>query len=244
MRKQNQYKRRRTARQHRIFFWLRKSLYLKGLRGTESPVFCKVALCSGEDELRSAQRESELRSAQKQYELRSAQKRDLSGVKSFNYRGGVYDQGVYECESKDIDERTNLVKPEVYYIDLAQLGVVRNILLGRVSSFMRALRTNGNGACGMHALFGTPVRARTSGYEFYVPDARDLAAQYLGPSLDHLEQRAGIQPHVHAIKTNFWDGYVVAHFQGPQTNESESFWRCLSLQSADLAEEAVTVLAH
>ena len=31
---------------------------------------------------------------------------------------------------------------------------------------------------------------------------------------------------------------VLAHFQGPRTSESESFWRCLSTQYPDLAQEA------
>ena len=176
--------------------------------------------------------------------MHSAQERDLIAVGNFSYPGGAYDHGVYECESKDIDERNDLVKPEVYHINLEQLGVMQNILLGRVTSLMRSLRTNGNGACGMHALFGTPAPARTGGFEFFAPDARDLAAQYLGPSLDNLEQRPGVQPHVYAIKTNFWDGFVVAHFQGPQTNESDSFWRCLSFQYPDLAQEAVMAHTH
>ena len=90
----------------------------------------------------------------------------------------------------------------------------------------------------MHGLFGSPKPSRTGEFELFVSNARNLAAQHLGPSLDDLEQRAGVQDQVHAIKTNFWDGFVVAHFQGPQTSESESFWRCLSLQYPGLAQGA------
>ena len=163
---------------------------------------------------------------------------DMPGVTSLNDRGGAYDQGVYVCESKDMGDRHQLLKPEVYNLNLEQFGVLQGNLLGHVSAEMRSLRTNGDGACGMHAVFGAPEPARTGGLELFASDARNLAAQHLGPSLEALEARAGVQSQVHAIKTNFWDGFVVAHLKGPQTSESESFWRCLSFRFPGLAQEA------
>ena len=113
-------------------------------------------------------------------------------------------------------------------------------MINSVSVLMRALRTNGDGACGMHALFGTLVFETVSnGYELFCPGARVMAAQYLGSSLEELEQRAGVEEHVHAIKTNFWDGFVVAHLQGPRSSESEIFWQCLLAYNPSLAQEAL-----
>ena len=93
-------------------------------------------------------------------------------------------------------------------------------------------------------LIPVPEPARSGGLELFAPDARNLAAQHLGPSLEALEARAGVQSQVHAIKTNFWDGFVVAHLKGPQTSESESFWRCLSFRFPGLAQENQCVEYH
>ena len=91
----------------------------------------------------------------------------------------------------------------------------------------------------MHALFGTPKVALDSDYfELYCSGARELASQHLGTSLEELEQRADVQEHVYAIKTNFWDGFVKAHFEDP-TDESEIFWECLRVRNQNLAEAAM-----
>ena len=48
---------------------------------------------------------------------------------------------------------------------------------------------------------------------------------------------------MHAIKTNFWDGFVLAHLQGPRSSESEIFWRCLLAHNPGLAQEAVDIVS-
>ena len=111
---------------------------------------------------------------------------NMRGVTSLSDRGGAYDRGVYVCESKDMDDKHQLLKPEVYNLSFEQLGVLQGNLLGYVSAQMRSLRTNGNGACGMHAVFVALEPARTGGLELFAPDARNLAAQHLGPSLEDL----------------------------------------------------------
>ena len=67
---------------------------------------------------------------------------DMPGATSLNDRGGAYDQGVYVCESKDMDDKHQLLKPEVYNLSLEQLGVLQGNLLGYVSAQMRSLRTS------------------------------------------------------------------------------------------------------
>ena len=105
-------------------------------------------------------------------------------------RGGGYECGVYVCESKDMDEKKHLLKPDIYHSNVEQLKELGETVMNSVSPRMRSLRTNGDGACGMHALFGTPVFSLASnGYELYFSGARELASQHLGPSLEDLEQR-------------------------------------------------------
>ena len=77
-------------------------------------------------------------------------------------RGGGYECGVYVCESKDMDEKKHLLKPEIYYLNVEQLEELGESVMNCVSDRMRSLRTNGDGSCGMHALFGTPVFASVS----------------------------------------------------------------------------------
>lgn len=137
-----------------------------------------------------------------------------------NCRGGAYDKGVYICESNDMDERNNLVKPEIFRISAAQAAGLPDTLLEHVSVEMRSLRTNGNGACGIHGIFGEPAPALTGGVELFASSARALASQHLGPCLENLEQLAGFQEQVRAIKDHFWDGFVIAQLQGPRTAES------------------------
>ena len=139
----------------------------------------------------------------------------MPGVTVFNDRGGAYDQGVYVCESKDMGG--NLVKPELYNLNFEQLGAMQDTLIGRVSARMRALRTNGDGACGVHGLFGSPALSRTGEFELFASDARNVAAQHLGPSLDDLEQRVGVQDQVHAV-----DEFLGRFCRGPFPGSSDS----------------------
>ena len=138
-----------------------------------------------------------------------------------------------------MDKKKQLLKLEVYNLRVVQLQGLGEFVIRSASDRMRALRTNGNGACGMHALFGTPKLALAGDYfELYCSRARELASQHLGTSLEELEQRADVQEHVYAIKTNFWDGFVKAHFEDP-TDESEIFWECLRVRNQNLAEAAM-----
>ena len=85
-----------------------------------------------------------------------------SACNHLNNRGGGYECGVYVCESKDMDEKKHLLKPEIFHLTVEQFEELGETVMSCVSARMRSLRTNGDGACGMHALFGTPVFAPAS----------------------------------------------------------------------------------
>ena len=132
-------------------------------------------------------------------------------------RGGGYTDGVYMCESSDMDGRTSLLKPEIYTFDFTLNPDMPSMLREAMAACMRSLKTNGDGACGVHALLGVPwpMSAGLGRYELFADNARDIAVQHLGPSLAALEQRLHIEDRVRAIKDFFWDGFVVAHLKGP-----------------------------
>ena len=136
-------------------------------------------------------------------------------------RGGAYEDGVYVCEPQDMDEAQSLLQPVTYAIDPEMISFLPSRLRESVSPRMRALKTNGNGACGIHASLGEPVKTAQGFLEFLAADARDVAVRQLGPSLDSLLQRPGVGRSVEAIRDAFWDGFAVAHLQGQQDGNNE-----------------------
>ena len=173
-------------------------------------------------------------------------KRKLEDV--IDLRGGGYIDGVYMCESSDMDGRKSLLKPEIYTLNITLNPDMPSMLREAMATRMRSLRTNDDGACGVHALLGAPLpmSVGVGRYELFAGNARDIAVQHLGPSLAALEQRLHIEDRVRAIKDFFWDGFVVAHLKGPphQTPESESFWSCLTRMNPQLAQAALDVFTN
>ena len=91
-----------------------------------------------------------------------------------------------------------------------------------VSSQMRALNTTGDGACGMHALFGQPkltLGPNCSYFQLYVSDPRELAVHHLGPSLEDLEERidAEGQASMRDIKTQLWGIFAITSTKIPKS---------------------------
>ena len=108
-------------------------------------------------------------------------------------RGGAYEKGVYICEPQDMDEEQGLLLHGTHAIDLAMNSTMPSMLSESVSACMRALNTNRNGACGIHALLGKPVRTADGQLEFLFVDACEIAVTHLGPSLENLFQRVNIR---------------------------------------------------
>ena len=109
-----------------------------------------------------------------------------AGASVLDWRGGAYDRNVYVCESKDMDERKRLLKPEVYNLRVEEVLAQEEFVVRSVSTRMRALNTTGDGACGMHAFFGEPKLRNCGYFEMQISNPREMAARYLGPSLEDL----------------------------------------------------------
>ena len=62
--------------------------------------------------------------------------------------------------------------------------------------------TSGDGACGLHSVFGTPTMNRRTGEtEMFCPQARSLPATFLGAGLKTLRARVSEQNFLQAVDT-------------------------------------------
>ena len=161
--------------------------------------------------------------------------------KCLSWRGGGYDKGVYTFGHEDVEFERQLLNPEVYELNVAHFEESPQLLRNAISAQMRSIRTNGDGACGVHALFGSPELAINGGYELFAQNARVIAVEHMGHSLEMLDQNSDIQKHVRDIKTILWDEFVERHLNASSTPESQIFWRSLERHTPILAREAKLV---
>ena len=84
-------------------------------------------------------------------------------------------------------------------------------------------RTVGDGACALHAVFGSPDAKG----ELFRPNARVLAVALLGPSLEKLQVSHPGSMVLGAITASFWDEFVAPVLEGEGTDEGHLFMHCL-----------------
>ena len=58
---------------------------------------------------------------------------------------------MYTFEHEDVEFERQLLKPEVYELNVAHFEESPQLLRNAISAQMRSIRTNGDGACGVHA---------------------------------------------------------------------------------------------
>ena len=102
--------------------------------------------------------------------------------------------------------------------------------------FCKAMKTNGNGACAIHSVFGRPSEAYGN-REMFKDGARSLAVALLGKSADALLTIGVDKVHVEAICNSFWLELAKPHLQGESTTEGRLFWEALANNDPALAKE-------
>ena len=90
----------------------------------------------------------------------------------------------------------------------------------------KAMKTNGNGACAIHSVFGRPSEARGH-QEMFKDNARTLATTCLGESANALLTVGIDKVHIDAICNSFWMELAKPYLQGENTNEGKLFWQAL-----------------
>ena len=132
---------------------------------------------------------------------------------------------------------------QTYTVNAASLTDVPLDLRARLSNPMVALQTSGDGACGVHALFGIPCETGV----LHHADARGLAAALLGPSKACLLDEGVSADKLAGIETSTWNEFAAPQLQrdraGEQSAESRTFWKALLANNGDLAEEACQTAA-
>ena len=77
----------------------------------------------------------------------------------------------------------------------------------------------------------------------YCANAREIAGQFLGPTLEAVEARGGLEAHVRDIKTSLWSEFAVGRLNGTESTESELFWEALCTHNPQLAVDAAETFA-
>ena len=98
---------------------------------------------------------------------------------------------------------------------------------------MLAIETNGDGACGIHAVFGHPNANR----ELFLPAARAFAAQ----ASDRLQTAASAgasRIFVQSVQISLWDEFARPYLEKNPCPEATMFWKSLSDMSPELAAES------
>ena len=112
----------------------------------------------------------------------------------------------YTFSEKDFEEGGLQLKNEKYPFDIVLSALSPEALayLQNKSTKVVSIDTVGDGACGVHAVFGTPsVRG-----SLFADGSRELAVSLLGPNSEALQQARVDDRYVAAISESFWNEFV------------------------------------
>ena len=144
----------------------------------------------------------------------------------------------YTWSEKDFEEGGLQPKDEEYPFDIELSALSREALayLQNKSTKVVSIVTDGNGACGVHAVFGTPSVRGT----LFKDSSRELAVSLLGPNSEALQQARVDERYVAAISQSFWNEFVKPVLdRKPDSDSVEGllFWKTLQKQKPALAEQ-------
>ena len=128
---------------------------------------------------------------------------------------------------------------DALHIDTASLSHDARDYLQDNGSKLVGVVTKGDGACGVHAVFGEPS---VNGV-LYKEAARRLAENLLGPNPQALRQAGVEERYISAIGQSFWNEFVKPTLdEKPEAQGAESllFWNALQNQRPDLVHECRT----
>ena len=149
--------------------------------------------------------------------------------KCYKWSGDDFAHGVLQAYGID----------DPLHIDITSLSHDAFDYLQNNDSNLVNVVTEGDGACGVHAVFGEPSKHGV----LFKEAARGLAATLLAPNPEALEQAGVEKRYVAAIGQSFWNEFVKPVLdKKPEAQGGEGllFWKALQKHRPDLVNECRT----
>ena len=140
----------------------------------------------------------------------------------------------YVVRSSDLKEGTLTLMPGIYNVVLQREDVLPDSLKPHLSGQVCSAKTNGDGACAMHAVFGIP----SASSELFLSDARKNAICALRTLPAAANGNVTAKHLYESLLTNIWVDFAVPYITGEPSAESRAFWSSLENISPALAVEA------
>ena len=128
-----------------------------------------------------------------------------------------------------------LVTKEKYEIEWDQLSSGAKEVCKHVGQCMYNLKTRGDGACGLHAVFGEPSDTG----EFVKTHATEFAASMMSSGIASLSNNDQSKSYADAILESCWSEFVLPFLREEASHESELFWEALREKDLDLQQECI-----
>ena len=144
-----------------------------------------------------------------------------------------------EFTARDLTLQHIKIKPTLLYIRWQPTDDVSVHIRRILNVPYFALHTNGDGACGIHAIFGRAHRSR----QITKLEARTLAAEHLH-KLPELAQECTYAAHYYKIiRASLWREFIQPKLSGTGTAEGDIYWDALSSAFPDAATEFHQIFA-
>ena len=155
--------------------------------------------------------------------------RDSARSKMYTWHGDDFAHGRLQAGTMD----------DVLFINTTSVSAEAQEYVQKIGSEVVGVVTKGDGACGIHAVFGGPSAQGL----LYKAGARRLAACLLGPDPQALREGGVEEKYIAAIGNSFWYEFVKPTLEKrpeAQSADSSLFWTALQKMMPDLVHECTS----